>query len=256
MKIIFRLITVILALALSSVSCEKKKEPVPDVPLGQAMNQQAQAGRPQEEQSPAKIPDKAIDNAGNRPAAMPGRKTAPAEKPPAEETAGETARAKPDDKSDAKAAGINPHGVKQGDKQKHQVVIPEEIKNRWQAINLAITDKQTAKTQTVVVALGASYRIPGSELTIKAGDFIPDFKVDALSVTSVSNKPNNPAVNVTVSEGGKEIFNGWLFEKYPEVHAFKHKRYAVVLKEGVESSLKKEPSRNSKGKSVVKGKEK
>ena len=40
-------------------------------------------------------------------------------------------------------------------------------------------------------------------------------------------------MQIEVFEGGKEIFHGWLFAKFPEVHALAHDKYAIALVEGV-----------------------
>jgi hypothetical protein len=32
-------------------------------------------------------------------------------------------------------------------------------------------------------------------------------------------------------EGGKEIFKGWLFVRFPEAHPFEHPKYALRLVE-------------------------
>lgn len=255
MNISFRLISVVLMMTFLLVSCENNKEPVSDIPLGQDAPQQGQSqqGSSNQGQPPESIPEKAMDNILDQAKALPDKSTGnPETSQPEKSPADQAGRVEAGDKSGAKTAdahgagGISdakaeksPHGAKkQGDKHKHQVVVSEEIKNRWEAVRLLIADKQTKKTQLAVVALGGSYRIPGSELQIKTGDFIPDFKVDALSVTSASSKPNNPAVSITIFEDDKVIFDGWLFEKYPEVHSFEHPRYAVALKEGVERSVK------------------
>ena len=65
------------------------------------------------------------------------------------------------------------------------------------------------------------------------GAFFPHFKRAADQITSESNKPENPALQIEVFEGGKEIFHGWRFAKFPEVHSLVHDQYAIALVEGV-----------------------
>ncbi|MBI4715722.1 MAG: DUF2155 domain-containing protein, partial [Nitrospirae bacterium] len=72
-------------------------------------------------------------------------------------------------------------------------------------------------------------------IVVQVTDFLPDFKIEGSLYTSGSTNPLNPAVNVLVTEGGKEIFKGWLFQKFPSIHAFKHQRFGITLKEGVPS---------------------
>jgi hypothetical protein len=48
-------------------------------------------------------------------------------------------------------------------------------------------------------------------------------------ITSSTNEPTNPAVNIVVSENGGLIFSGWLFQKFPTTHAFTHPRFSIGL---------------------------
>ncbi len=114
-----------------------------------------------------------------------------------------------------------------------KVVVPEAVKGKWDAVKLVIEDKTTKKTSEVTVKLDSEYTIPNSNLKVKIGEFLPDFKMDGLTITSSSNEPNNPAVRIVVYEGGKEIFKGWLYSKFPTIHPFQHDRYGITLKEGI-----------------------
>jgi len=122
---------------------------------------------------------------------------------------------------------------------KTKVVIPESIKGKWSAVKLIVEDKATKKSQEYTVNLNSNFKIPDSNLKVYVGEFLPDFKMDKLTLTSVSNEPNNPAVGVRVTEGGKQIFPtpgkqwGWLFAKMPNVHPLRHPKYNINLKEGV-----------------------
>ena len=48
-------------------------------------------------------------------------------------------------------------------------------------------------------------------------------------ITSRSEKLNNPAAQVKITEGGKDVFKGWMFAKFPETHAFEHPKYGLKL---------------------------
>ncbi len=123
-------------------------------------------------------------------------------------------------------------------KTEFQVVIPPEIKDQWSAVKLLVEDKKLNKKQEFIVKLGSELKIPDSKLTIKVGAFLPDFKMGAQVITSASNNPNNPAVGVTISEDGLQIFPksgkwGWLYLNFPDAHSFQHNRFRVLLKEGI-----------------------
>jgi len=119
------------------------------------------------------------------------------------------------------------------------ITVPDAVKGKWKAVVLVVEDKTTKKTNDYTVNLNSDLKIPNSNLRITVGEFLPDFKMEGLSLTSVSNDPNNPAVAIRVHEGGKQIFPGsgkkwgWLYAKFPTMHPFEHPKYSVFLKEGV-----------------------
>jgi len=116
--------------------------------------------------------------------------------------------------------------------------IPEAIKSRWNAVVLTIENKADNKVEDVTINLNSEYAVPSSDLKIKIGDYVPDFKMDGLTITSASDQPNNPAVNVKVYEGEKEIFKGWLYSKFPSIHPFQHEKIGLTLKEAVKTEKK------------------
>jgi hypothetical protein len=111
-----------------------------------------------------------------------------------------------------------------------KVVVPDEVKDQWGAVTLVIEDKVANKTEEVDIKLGNSYAVPNSKLKLDVGEFLPDFKMNGATITSSSNEMNNPAVNVTVTEGDTEIFSGWLYSKFPAIHPFQHEKYGLTLK--------------------------
>lgn len=113
------------------------------------------------------------------------------------------------------------------------VELPEIVKGKWKGVVLVVDDKQGGGSGEHKVSLGAKFKVPGSDLMVEVREFFPAFVMQGSSITSMSNDPNNPAALVSVTEGGSEIFSGWLFARYPTTHAFSHPRYSIVLKEGV-----------------------
>ncbi len=114
-----------------------------------------------------------------------------------------------------------------------RIVVPDSVKGKWEAVKIEILDKTSNKKETATIKLGSEYAIPGSNIKIKVGDFLPDFRMDGLSITSASNELKNPAVHVTVHEGDKEIFNSWLYSNFPTIHPFQHEKYSLKLIEAV-----------------------
>jgi hypothetical protein len=139
----------------------------------------------------------------------------------------------------AQAAGgaSMPAGHPQGGGSGRSIRVPDEVKGKWQAVKLRVEEKSGGKPpQVFTVKLGGQLDIPGGKLQIRVGEFLPALQVSGNEITSVSNSPSNPAVMVTVSEGGKETFKGWLFAKFPEMQPFEHPIYRITLVEGVPAS--------------------
>ncbi len=115
------------------------------------------------------------------------------------------------------------------------IVVPEAVKGKWSKVVLDVVDKGSNKSGEYTVKLKSEFKVPGTDLKIKVGDFLPDFRMSGNTLTSASDQPNNPAVKVEVFEGGKSIFNGWLYAKFPTAHPFEHPKYAITLKQGLKS---------------------
>jgi len=113
------------------------------------------------------------------------------------------------------------------------VDVPADIKSAWKGIVIVVNNKTDNTTKEYTVNIGGETKIPNSDLSVKAVDFLPSFVMQGLNITSASNEPNNPAAKVVITEGGSEVFKGWLFGKFPETHAFNHPKYSITLKEGV-----------------------
>jgi hypothetical protein len=52
-------------------------------------------------------------------------------------------------------------------------------------------------------------------------------------ITSASDKPNNPAVQLVVQEPGRDEWKGWVYSMHPGVHPFEHEKIAIMLVGGV-----------------------
>ena len=109
------------------------------------------------------------------------------------------------------------------------MVVPDSVKGKWKAVKIAVTDKETNKETVYSVAIGSEFTIPNTNLAIKVDNFLPHFMMDGTTLTSQSNEPKNPAAQIRIMEGGKEIFKGWLFSLFPTTHAFQHPRYGFTL---------------------------
>lgn len=102
---------------------------------------------------------------------------------------------------------------------------------RRDVLVFAISDNVARKNTEVGIRAGSSYNVGNSSLVIRAVNYVPDFRMEGESVVSATPNPNNPAVNVVITENGVEIFKGWMYSKNPSVHPFQHQRFTVTFKE-------------------------
>lgn len=113
------------------------------------------------------------------------------------------------------------------------VTVPKEVKAKWKSVKLAIEDKTSKRVKQYTVVVGSDLAVPNTRVTIRVLAFLPDFTMGERDITSASDKPNNPAVQVAVLEPGKEEWKGWLYSMHPGVHPFQHDKIALTLVGGV-----------------------
>lgn len=113
------------------------------------------------------------------------------------------------------------------------IVVPEEMEGKWRAIVVEVVDKDAGKSKQYTVDLNKDFAVPDTGLKLHVQKFLPDFSMSPAGITTLTNEPNNPAAQVSISENGKPVFDGWLFKQFPEVHAFQHPKYAIVLKDHI-----------------------
>ena len=133
-----------------------------------------------------------------------------------------------------KAVQPSAHG--QQTKKEAIVVVPASVKGKWKAVKIAVTDKESNKETVYTVAIGSSFTIPATSLTISVDNFLPHFMMDGTTLTSQSNEPKNPAAQIRIKENGNEIFRGWLFSLYPTTHAFQHPRFSFTMVDFIPAS--------------------
>ena len=126
-----------------------------------------------------------------------------------------------------------PHGEAGAPPVEKKIVVPDDVKAAWKAVKVEVEFKEKKGKKAFTIPLNSEFKVPDSDLTLKVGNFLPQFAMGADQITSSSNNPENPAAQLEVFQGGKEIFHGWLFSLHPTVHPFTHDKYGVTLLEGV-----------------------
>jgi len=114
-----------------------------------------------------------------------------------------------------------------------RLVVPPEVTAAYSSIRVGWKDSETGKEGTVEVPIGGAAGLPGSNLEVRGDVFLPSFSMSAEEITSTGTGQENPAARIAVLEKGNEIFAGWIFTRFPEVHPFQHPRFSLRLEGGV-----------------------
>ncbi|HSG05497.1 MAG TPA: DUF2155 domain-containing protein [Nitrospiria bacterium] len=122
------------------------------------------------------------------------------------------------------------------------VVIPEDVRGKWAAVRLVVEDKEGETQKEYTLKIGVEFPLPDSNLILKVDNFLPDLKIKDNTFTSASNELLNPSAHLVVTQEGREIFNGWLFQLFPTVHPFNHDRYRITLKDSVAAGTFSRPA--------------
>ncbi|MBI3012975.1 MAG: cytochrome c biogenesis protein ResB [Elusimicrobia bacterium] len=76
--------------------------------------------------------------------------------------------------------------------------------------------KDPKRSPKVRVQLDEDVSVPGTPYSLRILQFVPDFSLtEKKEVVSRSPHPQNPALQVLVSKGGKPLIAPWVFEKFP-----------------------------------------
>lgn len=110
--------------------------------------------------------------------------------------------------------------------------VPAAVERAYSGVRVTWKDA-SGKQGALEVPLGSSARIPGSALEVRADSYLPAFTMSSDAITSSGVEEENPAARIVVAENGKEIFSGWIFKRFPDVHPFQHPRFSLRLEGGV-----------------------
>jgi hypothetical protein len=114
-----------------------------------------------------------------------------------------------------------------------KLVVPPDVTAAFSGVRIGWKDSQSGQEGVVDVPIAGSARIPGSDLEIRTDVFLPSFSMTSEQITSTGIGQENPAARIAVVENGKEVFAGWIFQRFPDVHPFQHPRFSLKLEGGV-----------------------
>jgi hypothetical protein len=117
--------------------------------------------------------------------------------------------------------------------------VPPEVQAAYSGIRLSWKDASNGQEGILEVPLGGTVKLPGSTLEVHGDVFLPAFSMSRDAITSEGIEEQNPAARIAVAEDGQEIFSGWIFTRFPDVHPFEHKRYSLKLVGGIRKAPSK-----------------
>ena len=129
--------------------------------------------------------------------------------------------------------GMPPAGMPDMPKVDRKIVVPKEVAAKWTAVRLTIENKAAKSSKEYTVNVGGEQAVPNTSIKVKVLTFLPDFKMGEKDITSSSDKPNNPAAQIVVTDGGKEVWRGWLYSMHPGIHPFQSDKIGLTLNGGV-----------------------
>lgn len=115
---------------------------------------------------------------------------------------------------------------KQTGKKQLGVAVPANVKGKWASATLAVTIDGAEKE--LKLAIGETTPL-GENLQLHLVHFLPAYTSDAQTVTSSSNKPVNPAIQIQTLSNGQVVAEGWIFQKLPEFNSFNSNQIKVRL---------------------------
>lgn len=124
-------------------------------------------------------------------------------------------------------------GGQGGQKVPTRLEVPPEVEAAYLGIRLAWKDSGSGQQGVIEVPLGGVVKVPGSDLEVRGDVFLPAFSMAQDAITSSGIEEANPAARIAVAEKGKEVFGGWIFTRFPDVHPFQHPRFSLRLVGGV-----------------------
>src|SRR5262249_42563285 len=81
---------------------------------------------------------------------------------------------------------------------------------------LTVRDPSTTGPFSLTLRPGEARRLEKEGLTLRALQFIPDFVMHVNEIHSNSSEPNNPALQLEVTEPGGRQWKAWLFQNIPD----------------------------------------
>lgn len=110
-----------------------------------------------------------------------------------------------------------------------------EISERYSGVKIMLVNRKNESNKlSQVVPFNKRTSIEGSDIEVAVLSFFTQFTLaDNGMVKNISMKENNPAAKVSIFKAGNQVFDGWLFQHYPEMHNYDDDTWQILLVGGV-----------------------
>ena len=108
------------------------------------------------------------------------------------------------------------------------VVVPDTVKARWKAVTIEVL-VQGAEKREIRVVPGETVDLGKDGLSLSIGAFLPSYISNFAEVTSASDNPDNPALQVAILKDGVAVEKGWIFRDYPAFNTVVSEQVALKL---------------------------
>jgi hypothetical protein len=106
--------------------------------------------------------------------------------------------------------------------------VPDAVKAKFHTVKMAVANRKTKEEKVFNVRIGDEVDVPGSPYKIKIIAYLPHWVIRGNTVTSNGIIPDDPAVRAIIYEGGKPVFDGYIFEKH-KTPSFVSEKYVMTL---------------------------
>jgi len=113
-----------------------------------------------------------------------------------------------------------------------QVIVPPSVKSKYGSVVMLVGNRKTKEIKKFTVKLGGKAQVPGTDFTIEVRDYLPHFITQGKTVTTKTEEPKDPVVRATIYQGGKQVFDGFIFQKH-RTPSFLTDDWAIGLHEAV-----------------------
>lgn len=104
-----------------------------------------------------------------------------------------------------------------------------EVAAKYKGVKLEVTKLADKTKSNLSVPFGAKTVIDGTPLLIEVESLFPSFTMVEGGMANKSLNEDNPGAKVKIYKAGAVIFDGWLFQNFPEMHGLEDPEYSVVM---------------------------